>query len=453
MPKHSPHESAAALRSALRAAVAGPVLKPDSNETHRMTGYQLERAHGPDMIVVPEAGPDIATTVRIARDHHVPVVAQATGHGRRSGLDGGVLIDLSGLQDLRVDTVTRTAWVGAGVRWQQVTEAAGTNGLAALGGSHPDVSVVGYTLAGGIGALARQYGYAADHVRRVQLVTPDGDTHMIGPDTEPDLFWALRGGIGVVELGIVTGIEIDIVPTRGLQGGSATFEASAALVTGYLDWTSQLSEATTTSLSVMTYPDIPELPDALRNRQLVQVRVLHAGENPPPIEPLLDLAPAVDSSFSPLTFADVHAVFAEPREPHGYLGDERMVHALGDDAVDELLHATGPEAPGPFTVGGIRHLGGALRRQPVNPNVIARSNAEFSVGVLSQIVEPSDRVDAHNRQGSVMAAVEADAAGRSLQFRFGQPVDDEAGRAAFTDAGWQRLNRIASNVSFLHSDD
>lgn len=149
---------------------------------------------------------DVAAAVRWAADRGLTVAVQATGHGLTGSLDGSVLITTGRLDTVVVDPAARTARVGAGVRWRQIIDAAAPHGLAPLSGSSSGVGVVGNTLGGGLGLLSRRYGFAADHVRRAELVTADGAIRTVDAGTDPELFWALRGGKG--NLGIVTELEL-----------------------------------------------------------------------------------------------------------------------------------------------------------------------------------------------------------------------------------------------------
>src|SRR5205807_4789729 len=117
---------------------------------------------------------DVQAAVEFAGAHRMPVAVQATGHGLSVAAEGGVLISTRRMAGVRVDAGARSAWIEAGVRWGQVIEAAAPHGLAPLNGSAPHVGAVGYTLAGGVAVLARRYGYAADHVRSMDVVTADG---------------------------------------------------------------------------------------------------------------------------------------------------------------------------------------------------------------------------------------------------------------------------------------
>ena len=130
------------------------------------------------------------------------------------------------MDGVRVDPGSRTAWLGAGVRWGQVIAEATRHGLAPLNGSASTVGAVSYSLGGGIGLLARQYGFAADLVRRVEVVTADGRLRRVSAEWEPDLFWALRGGRA--NFGIVTAIEVGLVPVRRVYGGSMVWDGALA---------------------------------------------------------------------------------------------------------------------------------------------------------------------------------------------------------------------------------
>ena len=113
------------------------------------------------------------------------------------------------MSEISVDPVARTAWVSAGVTSSQLVAAGAAHGLAPLTSSDGGAGVVGHVLGGGLGALGRRFGYAADHVRRVDLVTADGRLRAVseGADVDADLFWAVRGG--GANFGAVTGLAVD----------------------------------------------------------------------------------------------------------------------------------------------------------------------------------------------------------------------------------------------------
>src|SRR5262249_14993165 len=149
----------------------------------------------------------VAAVVRFAAKHGLRVAPQLLGHnpGPLGALDNTILLKTSGMHGVMIDAERRIARVEAGVLWEDVVDAAAPHGLLALHGSSPDVGVVGYSLGGGMGWLARSHGFQANNLTAIELVTPDGRLVRTDRDTDPELFWALRGGGG--NFGIVTAVE------------------------------------------------------------------------------------------------------------------------------------------------------------------------------------------------------------------------------------------------------
>jgi FAD/FMN-containing dehydrogenase len=168
------------------------------------------------------------------------------------------------MADLAIDPAARTARVEAGVRWIRLIEAAALYGLAPLNGSSSDIGVVGYVLGGGLGVMARKYGFAADHVRSIEIVTADGCIRQVDHEHKPELFWALRGGKG--SFGVVSSVDIDLMPVPALFGGGIFYpgDAAAAVLHTYRQWVTTLPEETTTSVALLRLPPWPQPPPPLR---------------------------------------------------------------------------------------------------------------------------------------------------------------------------------------------
>src|SRR5258708_5383106 len=142
----------------------------------------------------------------------VPLAPQRTGHNAApmGPLEDSILLKTTAMDRVSIDAPARRARVGAGARWEDVVPAASELGLAALHGSTPDVSVAGYSLGGGMGWYARKHGLAANSVTAIEVVTADGEVRRASAGSEPDLFWALRGGGG--NFGVVTAMGFDLFP-------------------------------------------------------------------------------------------------------------------------------------------------------------------------------------------------------------------------------------------------
>ena len=414
-------------------------------QTNDLAGFQLAAPHHPALLVDATTANDVVTAVRDATERGLPVAVQATGHGRSVALDGGVLINTSRMAGVRIDAQARVARVEAGVRWGDVVAAAAKFGLAPFNGSAPTVGVVGYTLGGGLGLLARQYGYAADHVRAIEIVTADGIPRRVTATENADLFWALRGA--GANFGVVTAIEIGLVPLDRLYGGTLFFDADQlpAVVAAYRDWTRTAPEELTSSLITLPMPDIPQIPEPIRGRFVVRVHIAYTGDAATGerlVEPLRAVGPRLIDSLRDMPYTDSHTIYAEPAMPHAYVGDNLRLRELDPAMLDEVLAISGPASP-VMCVVDIRHIGGAASRAPEVPNAIHRDDSAYLLRILSPFSpEDVDQVaDVHQR---FLAAARPWATGRALNFiyRPGASATEAELREIHGDAGYDRLRAL-----------
>jgi FAD/FMN-containing dehydrogenase len=163
--------------SALRARLDGDVSVPgDPDWDEARLAWNLAADQRPAAVVQAESAADVLAVVEFARANGVRIAPQGTGHmaGALESLDGTLLLKTSRMRGVEIDPEARRARVEADVIWQEVADAAAEHGLAALAGSAWDVGVVGYSLGGGMGWMARRYGLAANSVTALELVTADG---------------------------------------------------------------------------------------------------------------------------------------------------------------------------------------------------------------------------------------------------------------------------------------
>src|SRR3954464_418272 len=255
----------------LRAAVAGSVLLPgDAGSELERAVWNLNHELVPAVIVVPESAADVQAAVIFAGAQHRPVLVKTTGHQIVGQARGAVVIATHRMNDVAIDAVGRTARVGAGAIWSEVIEEAAKAGLAPLNGSNPTVGVVGYTLGGGLSpTLGRSHGYAADHVRSLDVVTADGALRHVDARSEPALFWALRGVKG--NFGVVTALEFDLFPVPRLYGGAIYFpgDRMADVLRAWTAWHPGTPETMISSFAVLRLPRRPALPEPLSGAFLV----------------------------------------------------------------------------------------------------------------------------------------------------------------------------------------
>ncbi|MFI1676867.1 FAD-binding oxidoreductase [Streptomyces sp. NPDC020607] len=400
------------------------VFRPDdAGYAEEIAGMQTGFATRPDLVFGAENADDVVAAVAHATGAGLPVGVQATGHGVPGASEGGVLISTRRMDAVRIDPGARTATIGAGARWGQVVEAAVEHGLAPLNGTAPSVGAVAYTLGGGLGILGREFGYAADYVRAVDVVTGDGVLRHVTRDSDPELFRGLLGG--GAQLGVVTELEIGLVPVARLYGGALTFDGRAvdpaAVLRGYEEWTRTLPDEVTSSLAALVYPDLPQLPPHLRGSYLVLIRVAFTGseaEGERLVAPLRELGPTVSDTLREMPYADSPSIHGDPDFPHAYYGDNAVLSTLDVEAAADILTLTGPDAAAMHIL-QLNHLGGALARPAGNAdNAVPYREA----GWLLRILSPLDGTDveAHRKvHARAFGLVAPQTLGRSLNFVFG----------------------------------
>ena len=224
------------------------------------------------------------------------------------------------------------------------------------------IAVSGYVLGGGLSFYAREHGLAAHHVRAFEMITAEGDLVRASADSEPELFWALRGGGG--SFGAVVALEIELLPVAEVHAGMMLWDMSAAsaVLQAWRDWTRDLDRCATTSLRLMRFPPIPELPPFLSGRAVVVIDgavLADEARSADLLAPLRALDPELDT-FARMPAAGLVDVHMDPPVPSPAVGDHVMLGELDDAALAALLDAAGPDAQDAPLFAELRHLGGAL---------------------------------------------------------------------------------------------
>ena len=430
----------------LKSLVRGRVLLPGEE------GYDAERAgwntiveHRPAMIVVAAGPEDVAAAVRHAASEGVPVAVQATGHGPSVPADEAVLVNTRRMTGLEVDPDAATARIGAGVKGGTVSREAASYGLAFLGGSTPDVGVVGYLTGGGLPMLGRRHGFAADHVRALELVTADGELRRVTAEEHPDLFWAVRGGKG--NFGVVTAVETGLVPVTRLYGGGLIFPGAATkdVLGGWLEWTaSQPEEMASSSLALRRFPDLPGVPGPVRGRFLVHVRVAYTGsaaDGERLLWPLRAMGPVMDS-VSDIPYTSIADVHNDPTGPAPVRDRGTLLRDLDDGTVERLAELAGPEAELPPGQVELRCLGGALGRAPETTNAISHRGAAFGLNLgMFAPVGREERVD--GIQQTLIDGLLPWGTGATLPNYLGSGATQPYRvRTAYSDADYERLTAV-----------
>jgi FAD/FMN-containing dehydrogenase len=359
------------------------ILTPDDpgwDDARR--AWNLAVDQHPAAVAVPESTHDVVAAVHFARDHGLRVAAQGTGHNAAplGDLRDTVLINTRAMRQVSIDPVARIARAQAGVLWQEVADAAAKHGLAGLAGSSPDVGVVGYTLGGGMSWLGRTYGLSANNVRAFEAVTADGRLVQADAVSEPDLFWALRGGGG--SFAVVTAVELRLFPVTEVYAGLLWWPATAGarVLQAWRELTqSGLPDEFTTTARYLNFPPIPEVPEQLRGGSFFVIDVIHLGapaEADRLLAPLHALAP-VTNTVQTIPAAALGHLHMDPEQPVPAVGSGFTLADLPAQAVDELVRVAGPGAGSPLLVVELRHVGGEMSRARPGNGALAAVAAPY----------------------------------------------------------------------------
>ncbi|RDI49692.1 FAD-binding oxidoreductase [Nocardia mexicana] len=397
---------------------AGPVFRPgDTGYDTETTGFQTADTHRPALVVGAAHAEDVRAAVEYAARQGLPLAVQATGHGRSVAAEGGVLINTRRMTEVSVDPEARTARVAAGVQAEGLIEAAVAHGLAPLNGSSLSVGVVGYHLGGGLGILARTFGYAADHVRAIELVTASGRLRRLTPG-DP-LFGAVLGSGG--NFGVVTALEIDLVPVTTVYGGQLTFDTPLVepALEAWRQWTGALPEEMTSAITIMTMPDIPVIPEPLRGRYIATINIAYTGsadEGERLVAPLRAIGPRLNDDLRAMRYSETHGIYRDPDFPHAYAATNVLLAELTADTARAFLDTTGPDSPVPV-VAGFRHLGGALRRPGPAGAAVDHREAEYIARFIT--MPEGDGTAVRDRHDLIGKALSPWTIGHSLNFLYG----------------------------------
>jgi FAD/FMN-containing dehydrogenase len=441
-------ETITSSAEALRARLSCPVFLPgDEGWDEARAAWNRAVDQHPVAVVVPQDTGDVVDAVCAARDLGLRVAPQASGHnaGATASLENTVVLRMTELKGVVINPVAKRARVAAGAEWKEVTGPASAHGLAALAGSSPQVSVVGYALGGGISWLGRKHGLAADSILAFEIVTADGRLRRVDPETDPDLFWAVRGGGG--NFGVVTTVEIRLFEEPELTAGAMFFPLARAaeIVRVWRDITLDAPDALTTSLRLLAVPDDPSIPEPMRGGQFVVIDGAFAGpaaEAEAALAPLRALEPFIDG-WGPAEPAALSYVHMDGEDPMPTVSTALMLDELPDQAIDELLALVGPGSDSPFMMAELRQLGGALARPRTGQGARGPIEGQYLGFMGSALMDPQMLEACVARGERVVAAMRRWSSRTSYMNFVEQPT---AASELFEPEALERLRAIRSVV-------
>lgn len=339
---------------------------------------------------------DVIAAVNFARDLGLPLSVHGGGHNVAGNAvcDGGVMIDLSPMSEVRVDPERQVARVGGGATLADLDHETQAFGLATTGGIVSTTGVAGLTLGGGLGWLARKHGLAHDNLRAVDIVTADGELVRASEEEYPELFWGIRGSGG--NLGVVTSFEFDLheLETEVLAGIVLhRMEDATDVLRAFADFMADAPD------DVNGYAGFgegtPELgvPEALQGESLVVLFLFHAG----PIEagseelaPVRDIGEPIVDAVQPIPYTEWQQSF-DHRWEEGYrhYWKSHFLETLSDDAIETIVdHADG--LPTPSSSVFIEWMGGAIARADADATAFPHRDAVASLTIAPMWSDPVD---------------------------------------------------------------
>ena len=250
---------------------------PNYNEVRKVYNGMINKH--PGLIVKCVDVADVINAVNFGRENNLLVAVRGGGHnGGGLGIcDEGLVIDLSGIKFIRVDTSNNTVRVGGGNLWGEVDHATHPFGLAVPAGIISSTGVGGLTLGGGVGHLSRKYGLTIDNLLEADMVLADGSFVTVNTNQNSDLFWAIRGGGG--NFGIVTSFKFQAHPVKTVFGGPTLWpiEKIQEIMKWYHNFIHNAPDELNGFIATMIIPG-PPFPEHLHNKQFCGIVWCYVGD-------------------------------------------------------------------------------------------------------------------------------------------------------------------------------
>ncbi len=374
--------------TALKEAVTGSVVLPDDasyDELRQIWNATIDRH--PAIIVQCAEAEDVPRALHFAREQGLEVSVRGAGHNIAGNAvcEGGIMIDMSNMTQVRVDAVKKIAYVQPGARLGDIDKATQQHGLATPLGINSTTGTAGLTLGGGFGWLTRQYGMTVDNLLAVDLITADGRQLRASEQENADLFWAIRGAGG--NFGIVTGFEYRLHPVGPeITAGLIVFPIAQAkrMLQQYRDYMDSAPEALNIWVVMRKAPPLPFLPEAVHGKEVAVLAVFYAGAAEDAerlIAPLRDFGTPYGEHIGVQPYVEWQQAFDPLLTPgaRNYWKSHNFTE-LKDEALDIMIDFV-HRLPGPQCEIFIGMVGGAANRVAANAMAYGHRDARFVLNV------------------------------------------------------------------------
>jgi FAD/FMN-containing dehydrogenase len=380
---------------AFRDRLSGELLRPGDggyDEARALWNGRFDRR--PALIARCRTDADVIAAVEFAREYDLELAVKSSGHdyaGNAVG-DGGLTIDLTPMDAVRVDPATKTARVQPGARWGAFDREAQAFGLATTGGTVSTVGVAGLTLGGGSGHLTRKYGLACDNLISADLVTADGRLVHADEIENPDLFWGLRGGGG--NFGVATSFEFRLheLGPEVLAGQIVhRFSDARTVLRFYRDFMADAPDELQCYAFIIHVPPVAPFPQEFHGETAIDLVVCYAGpiaEGEAALRPLRGFGDPILAAVEPTSYVALQQSF-DAGMPAGlrWYSRARYLRGLPDDLIEAVLERTNP-LPGPFTMVYFEPEGGAIGRIDPAATAFPHRNTAYGVHIFPGWMDP-----------------------------------------------------------------
>lgn len=391
------HPSLATSLDDLRSRVRGPVIEPnDAEYDEGRAGWNALIDRRPGAIVRCLGVADVIASVNFARDHDILLAIRSGGHdyAGNSACDGGLVIDLSAMNGIRIDPGAKRAVVQAGATVGAFDHEAQAFGLATPTGTVSTVGVGGLTLGGGSGYLTPRHGLTVDNLLAADVVTAAGERVHASADEHPDLFWAIRGGGG--NFGVATAFEFALheVGPELLAGQIVhRFEDAGDVMRFYRSFMAGAPEALQCYPFFLKLPPLDVFPEELHGQLAIDLVLAYAGpldEAEEVLKPLQEFGNPVFAGLAPQPYTAIQQGFdaGMPKGNRWYSKAGYLPEDLPDEAIEMMLEHVAT-MPGPFSVTYLEAVRGAVTRVAPNTTAYPHRSPGYGIHIFPGWTDPA----------------------------------------------------------------
>jgi FAD binding domain/Berberine and berberine like len=380
----------------LRTRFRGALLQPGEegyDEARRIWNGAIDRR--PALIARCAGADDVVTAVRFARERDLEISVRGGGHAvaGHAVCEGGLMIDLSLMKSIRVDSETRVARASGGVLWSEFDRATQQYALGTTGGIISHTGIGGLTLGGGLGHLMRKHGLVVDNLLGVDLVTAEGEQLRVDAESDPDLFWGVRGGGG--NFGIATGLEYRLHPVGPMVLGGPIFWnlADAPAILQYLSGAiSDIPDELGVTIALMLAPPLPFLPPEKVGKPVIGLVLVWAGDpkaGEQAIAPFRAIGEPIADMVRPAPYVALQSML-DGGAPHGrhYYWKSHRLTTISDEVIGALVERV-ETITSPFSQIGGWVMGGAVSRVDPEATAVGEREVGFDINIAAAWM-PSD---------------------------------------------------------------